>query len=331
MKISIITVCRNAENLIETAIKSVVSQTYQNIEYIIIDGDSQDQTKEIISRYSGFISKFVSEPDSGVYEAMNKGIHLASGSFIYFLNSDDALADEHLVQDVVQFLIENSECDFVYGNLLFQVDTPSGQYTQLITFPDPEGIAEHLVCDCLLHQASFARTDLFSRLGYFNENYRIGSDYEWFLRLIGDRSIQLRYYPRTIASYNAGGMSSDMEKTLSEMFEIQNKSDLYKDIIWLQKRIERYQKILISPQGQFGLHRPTSDQLNTQSNQTELEEKNRQLALKVDRLEAREQELKQELGQAESVIEAMKTSKFWKMRQSWFHLKKLTGLTGATD
>lgn len=327
MRISIITVCRNAESCIEAAIKSVVSQTYQDIEYIVIDGNSQDRTKEIISRYSGTISKYISEPDNGVYEAMNKGISLASGSFVYFLNSDDCLADERLVQDVVQFLTEHPECDFVYGNLLFQVDTPSGPYSQLITFPEPEEIPDHLICDCLLHQASFAKTDLFTRLGRFNESYRIGSDYEWFLRLIGDRSIKLCYYPRTIASYNAGGMSSDMEKTLLEMFEIQNKADVYQNIAWLQKRIEKYQAILINPQGRFGLHRLTT----APSNVTELEEKIHQLTSKVDRLKTREHKLQQDLNQAKSEIEAMKTSKFWQIRQSWFWLKKRVGLASHLD
>jgi len=323
MKISIVTVCRNAEKSIEQTIKSVVSQTYQDIEYIIVDGDSTDRTKGIISSYGDRITKLISEPDNGVYEAMNKGIMLASGQFIYFLNSDDYFADENLIQDVVDFLLAHPDCDFLYGDLLFQVERPNGCFTQLITFPNPEGIPEYLICDCLLHQASFANTNLFKKLGKFNESYRIGSDYEWFLKLIGDDTVKLYYYPRTIAAYNAGGMSSDMEKTLPEMFEIQNNAPVYQTEAWVKKRLSKYQDILIKPQGRFGLNRippmPSPD--------AQLVEQVHQLEVQVKRLKTKESRLKQKLAGMESTITAMQTSKFWKMRQRWFGFKQKLGLS----
>jgi len=321
MKISIITVCRNAEKSIEHTVKSVATQTYQDIEYIVIDGASTDETRDIVSRYGDRVTKLISEPDNGVYEAMNKGIKLASGQFIYFLNADDYLADETLVQDVVSFLLTHPDCDFLYGDLLFQIDKPNGCFTQLITFPNPEGIPEYLICDCLLHQASFAKADLFTKLGHFNEAYRIGSDYEWFLKLIGDNTIKLCYYPRTIAAYNAGGMSSDMEKTLPEMFEIQNHAPVYQSDDWLKKRLIKYQGILVKPQGRFGLNRVPP----ILSPDSQLVERVQQLEKQVKRLKTKESSLKQRLASLESTITAMQTSKFWKMRQRWFNFKQKLG------
>ena len=166
---------------------------------------------------------------------------------------------------------------------------------------------------------------LFQKLGLFNEAYRIGSDYEWFLKLIGDEALKLYYYPRTIAAYHAGGMSSDMEKTLPEMFEIQNLAPIYQQEFWLKRRLEKFQEILIRPQGRFGLNRvppvPPSDPEVPQ-----LKERIQQLEAQVGRLKNKQEALKQQLADTESTIAAMKTSKFWKIRQRWFGLKQKLGL-----
>lgn len=321
MKVSIITVCRNAEKYIETALKSVACQTYPDLEYIIIDGASQDRTQDIVSRYSHCVTKFVSEPDGGVYEAMNKGIRLATGDYLYFLGADDNLADERIVEDVVAFLKSHPDCDFLYGDLLFQVES----FSVHVSFPQPDGLADHLIADCLLHQASFARASLFSgRIGYFDENYRIGSDYAWFLKLVADEAVKKLYYPRLVATYHGGGMSSDMPKTLAEMFEIQNQSPLYQTPYWAQRRIEKYQKILRDPQGHFGLVRvqsasePAPEVPKLQENSD-----NKQQVLQAQQ---QVQQLQHQLQVAEETIAAMATSKFWKLRSSWLNLKKQLGL-----
>lgn len=338
MKISIITVCRNAEQRIETAIRSVISQTYKDIEYIVIDGDSQDRTKAIIAQHLNSIGKFISEPDQGVYEAMNKGLRLASGQFVFFLNSDDAFVDEHVIQDVVNFLTEHPECDFLYGNLLFCVEHGQEVTQQLITFPSPEKIPEHLICDCLLHQASFAKADLFSTLGDFDENYKIGSDYAWFLKLIEAKDVKLCYYPRTIAAYHAGGMSSQMTETLAEMFEIQNKAAIYQSEPWLRLRIHKYQEVIKNPQGRFGLHRIDTAASESHSPQAEtpqlqdlnsriahLEDQTQQLRTRLKKVRAREEKWKLQARETEAIVTAMSTSKFWKLRTAWLRLKDSLG------
>src|ERR1700761_9527684 len=116
MKISIITVVYNNEKFIEDAINSVLSQDYKDIEYIIIDGASTDKTLQLVNKYSNNIKKIISEPDEGLYDAMNKGVNLAAGDVIGILNSDDIYYDNSIISEIMQVFKNNSEADAVYGN-----------------------------------------------------------------------------------------------------------------------------------------------------------------------------------------------------------------------
>ena len=236
MKVSVVTVCKNSEAFIERAMKSVIEQTYKDIEYIIIDGDSQDGTREIIDQYSELLSNFVSEPDSGLYSAMNKGIKLATGEFIYFLNSDDYLFDVNVFQDVVGFISKHPDVEVVYGNV--ESRSVSGNVRSHKPCR-PEDIAKEMIClgNCPIQPAMFFKASLFSRLGFFNESYKIAADYEWFIKLIQDEGLKLYYYPRIIVSYYCGGLSSNIKALFAEVFEIQNGADIYKSEYWLNQRI----------------------------------------------------------------------------------------------
>lgn len=305
MKISIITVCHNASNWIKQSIESVIHQDYKNIEYIIIDGDSQDNTREIVERYSDAITKFISEPDHGIYNAMNKGIKIASGDYLYFLGSDDYLIDNSVISDVVDFIAKNPEHDFFYGNIEVR---PSSQAPYIHKPPKPEFVLEELVCGCLPHQASFAHFSLFDKLkvGLFNEHYNSASDYEWFVKLasfVFEEGKQFSYFDRTIASYNGEGTSSNIKSALTEMFEIQNNSPIYQRENWVKCRINKYQQILINPNGHWDLNRRGIDDYQ-----------NSELKEKIIFLET-------ELFQSQMQIKAMKSSKFWKLRTLWFDIK----------
>ena len=118
LKVSIITICRNAAETIEATIKAVANQTYPNIEYVVVDGGSDDGTLAVCDRHSSTITTLVSEPDDGIYNAMNKGIGLATGDFLYFANADDYLFDANVVQNVVAFIQANPAGDVVYGNVM---------------------------------------------------------------------------------------------------------------------------------------------------------------------------------------------------------------------
>ncbi|MFT4304483.1 MAG: glycosyltransferase, partial [Candidatus Woesearchaeota archaeon] len=117
MKISIITVCYNSSNTIEKTIKSVINQKNKNFEYIIIDGESSDDTLKIINKYKKFINKIISEKDNGIFEAMNKGIDFAKGDIIYFLNSDDFLLNNNIINKI-QKIFEKNQLDAVFGGVL---------------------------------------------------------------------------------------------------------------------------------------------------------------------------------------------------------------------
>ncbi|MBW4653254.1 MAG: glycosyltransferase [Kaiparowitsia implicata GSE-PSE-MK54-09C] len=260
MKISIITVCRNAENHFETAIQSVVAQTHGDIEYIVVDGASSDRTLDIAQRYSTHIHHLISEPDDGIYQAMNKGIQVATGDYLYFLNSDDYLKDQAVIQDVVTFIQSQSNCDFLYGNL----EVRRGKHALEIKVPKPpEAIAEALMfyVDGPQHPASFFKRELFSILGLFDETYRISADYEWFLRMLQHGAIAIHYIPRTISSFSNQGLSGTAQSlSLKEVFRAQETLGLYQTESWLNRRISRLQEMVIdlNEKWYFAVNSPTS-------------------------------------------------------------------------
>ncbi len=245
MKISIITVCRNAEKHFEAAIQSVVAQTYGDIEYIVVDGASSDRTLDIAQRYSTHIDRLISEPDDGIYQAMNKGIQVATGDYLYFLNSDDYLKDEAVIQDVVTFIQCQSKCDFLYGNL----EVRRGKQPLEIKVPKPpEAIAEALMlyAEGPQHPASFFKRELFSIVGLFDETYRISADYEWFLRMLEQGAIAMHYIPRTISSFSNQGLSGTAQSlSLKEVFRAQETVALYQTKSWLNRRISLLQEMVI--------------------------------------------------------------------------------------
>ncbi|HEY9696883.1 MAG TPA: glycosyltransferase family 2 protein [Trichocoleus sp.] len=296
MRISIITVCKNAEQFIEQAIESVVNQTYPDLEYVVIDGDSQDQTKEIIARYADRISTYISEPDRGLYQAMNKGIRYATGEYLCFLNADDYLIDRDVIKDVAQFLQGNPTCDFVYGNLEVRYSPEK----IIVEPPPPENIIDELICGCIPHQASFARSDLFfDRVGFFNENHRISSDYEWFLKLIQNETVKLSYYPRLISSYYAGGLSSQIRLSVPESHRIQNQCPLYQEEYWLKRRILKYQEHVVNLREWLAV---------TESQQNALLAENRLLKTQNESLLTQNEVLKNKLEKAQQMIDRLRTN-----------------------
>lgn len=304
MKISIITVCKNSEKYIEKCIRSVIAQTYEDIEYIIVDGNSQDKTKEIIARYTSRISQLISEPDRGIYQAMNKGIKLASGSFIYFLNSDDYLVDENVIRDVAIFININSGCDIFYGNLEVRVESAA---PYIVIPPQPEAILDYMIAHSMPHQATFARTDVFEKVGFFNESYKIASDSEWYLNLLQDTSIKFCYYPRVIGSYYISGLSSNVRAGLTEFWEIQNRAKIYQSEYWLKRRIVQFEEKITSME----------EQLANWRNSFEIQQK-----------EAEIQRVSAQLQQVQNTITVMETSKFWQMKKAWLRLKNVLGCAG---
>lgn len=215
MKISIITVCKNAENAIERTMLSVVTQSCfnENIEYWIIDGASTDKTVEIIKQYSNkYPIKWISEPDSGIYNAMNKAVKMASGEIIYFLNAGDKLFDEKVISLVLK-KFEESDCDFLYTDIL-TCDFNSLSEAKIKKFNHADKY--FLFRDCICHQASFFKKSVFERFGGFNENFKLAADYEMLLKIMANKSLKKEYLPITAAYYDITGISSTSEDVVKE-------------------------------------------------------------------------------------------------------------------
>lgn len=198
--ISVITVVYNDAQNIEKTIQSVLSQEYDNIEYIIIDGKSNDGTAEICKKYSEKLSLFISEKDSGIYNAMNKGIKFSSGKWIFFLNSGDVFYNTSVISDVFQ---DNSEADILYGKAI----TTEGilcYYPKKVSLP--MFIFERMIC----HQAIFAKRETFEN-NNFNEEYRIIADRVW---LYNCYKTHKRFEKKNIiiSKYDTNGISSNQSK-----------------------------------------------------------------------------------------------------------------------
>jgi glycosyltransferase involved in cell wall biosynthesis len=181
LKISIITVCRNSEQFLAETIESVINQTYPNIEYIVIDGASTDSTVDIIKRYSSNITAWLSEPDTGMYDALNKGLNLATGDYILNLNSDDLLESNDTISKVVDNIVKERP-DYFYGNLVkFRFE--DRKYKKVRLFPvnfKQLLLSTHLTFAS--HPVFFISAKLNKTLGGYNSTYKNVSDYDYILR-----------------------------------------------------------------------------------------------------------------------------------------------------
>lgn len=195
-KVSIITVSYNAANQLTNAIESVLNQTYPAIEYIIVDGASTDNTRELLQTYqrAGKL-KYISEPDNGIFDAMNKGVNLSTGEWIFFLGSDDVFFDNEVVEKI--FSNGPHKEEIIYGNVKFLHSgiIYDGSF-------DHEKISIKNIC----HQALFVKKSVFDRIGLFNTKYKMSADYEFNIRWMGLNMSSL-YVDKIVVIYNEKGMS----------------------------------------------------------------------------------------------------------------------------
>lgn len=240
--LSIITVnYNNLEGLVKT-VNSVLNQTFEEFEWLIIDGGSNDGSKDVIQNISDKrLLYWVSEPDTGIYNAMNKGIIRAKGEYLLFLNSGDYLVDDAVLSKVFS---RHYSSDIFYGNLVREKDGVK----YIVESLDSESLkASDLFRTSLPHQASFIKRDLFDKYGLYEEKYRIVSDWQFFLKCIVFKNIAIEYIHIPISVYCGGGISEiDSEKYLYEgqevlknLFEPRILAD-YKDCILSVSEIRRF-------------------------------------------------------------------------------------------
>lgn len=213
MKVSIITTCYNRGTTIRGAIESVLAQDYSDIEYIVVDGASKDGSLSVIHDYQDRISKIVSEPDHGMYEAINKGIRVATGDIIGLVHSDDFLFDDHTISAIVEEF-KNTKADFIYGDGIF-VDPKD--INKVIRYW--RGTSYHrwkVKCGWLpLHPTCYIRRDVMLREGLYDETYKIAADTDLLVRYLYKANLKVVYLKRKIIRMRMGGLSTDRKKRKS--------------------------------------------------------------------------------------------------------------------
>ena len=216
-KFSVITVCYNAEATIEDTIQSVISQTYHHVEYIIVDGASKDRTMDIVNRYREHIAIIVSERDKGLYDAMNKGIGLATGDYLCFLNAGDSFHEDDTLQQMVHSIHTPQLPDVLYGET--ELVDHEGHFLRMRRLSAPEVLTWKsfrqgmLVC----HQAFFPRRDLVMP---YDLRYRFSADFDWCIKIM-KKSKVLHNTHLTLIDYLAEGMTTRNHKaSLKERFSI---------------------------------------------------------------------------------------------------------------
>ena len=222
-RFSIVTVTYNAENVLNDTIQSIVTQTYRNVEYIIVDGGSTDGTMHIVDRYRPMISIVVSEPDNGLYDAMNKGIALATGDYICFLNAGDAFHEDDTLQRMVHSLRGGMELpDVIYGDT--DIVDAEGHFLHKRRLFPPKKLTWKsfengmLVC----HQAFFARTKLAKATPY-DLTYRFSADFDWCVRILKQAAVTHHTHLTLIDYLNEGMTTENHQASLRERFRIMSK------------------------------------------------------------------------------------------------------------
>ena len=216
-KFSIITVTYNAGSVLEDTIQSVITQTYRNVEYIIVDGGSKDHTLDIINRYREHIHTLVSEPDKGLYDAMNKGIRLATGDYLCFLNAGDELHEDDTLQLMVHSITGTELPDVLYGETAI-VDE-EGHFLRMRRLSAPEDLNWKSFKDGMLvcHQAFFPRRELAEP---YDLRYRFSADFDWCIRIM-KKSHTLHNTHLTLIDYlNEGVTTRNHRASLHERFRI---------------------------------------------------------------------------------------------------------------
>jgi len=205
MKISVVTAVYNNRFYLEDTIKSVLSQTHDDVEHIIVDGGSVDGTLKVIKKYTTKISKWISEPDKGIYDAMNKGIGLATGEVICFLNSDDIYSSPEVLRKVNEAFLSftGQGC---YGDVRYR----SRDLARVIRYWEAGEMNEKRLSRGWMppHPAFFLKRELLSRFGSFRTDFHISADYELFLRMIKKAKISIKYIPEILVDMRIGGKSN---------------------------------------------------------------------------------------------------------------------------
>lgn len=228
MKFSLLTCCFNSSSTIKCCVQSVYHQSYPEIEHIIIDGLSTDDTLKIIKSVPNRISRIISEPDSGIYSALNKGIKVASGEIIGIVHSDDELASVTVIEEIAAKFKE-SLSDVVYGDLNYVSARNNDRITRTWK-SNPYDKSLVIKGWMPAHPATFIRREIFNKYGMYDQNFRISSDYDLLIRLMQIEELSIDYLPIVVTRMRTGGVSNNSLRNIirksSEDYQIIKKNGI---------------------------------------------------------------------------------------------------------
>lgn len=218
MLVSIITICYNREATIGKAIESVLLQDYPDIEYIVIDGNSTDNTVAIVQSYSDKISSFISEPDKGMYDALNKGLQLATGDIIGLMHSDDEFYDATVVSQIVGAFQKNSHTDGVYGDGIY-VSNDAEERVIRNRIGGVYSIKRVKSGWLPLHPTVYLKRTVMEKYGFYNLDFKIASDTELLLRYLYKHQIKMTYLNSYFVKMRMGGLSTNSKRAFEVLAE----------------------------------------------------------------------------------------------------------------
>ena len=218
MRVTIITVCYNRKATIEKAIKSVLEQNYNDIEYIIVDGNSTDGTKEIIESYRDRISQYISEPDKGMYDAINKGLKLATGDIIGLMHSDDEFYDVNAIRKIAARFDYDSTLEGVYGDGVY-VSNDSNERLIRNRIGGIFSLKKVKEGWLPLHPTVYLKKSVIDKYGVYNLDFKIASDTEFLLRYLYKYKIKMSYINSYIVKMRMGGMSTNLKQAFEVLYE----------------------------------------------------------------------------------------------------------------
>lgn len=218
MLISIITVCYNRKRTIAKSIVSVLEQDYTNIEYIIIDGNSTDGTKEIIASYSDKIATYISEPDKGMYDAINKGLSMATGEVVGLMHSDDVFYNSSVVSKIVAAFKNSPHTDGLYGNGIY-ISNDAAEKMVRNRIGGNYDFKKIQSGWLPLHPTVYLKKSLIERYGYYNLDFKIASDTEFLLRYLFKHKIKIIYLNEYVVKMRMGGLSTSYKRAFEVLYE----------------------------------------------------------------------------------------------------------------
>lgn len=242
MKISLITVTYNSANTLKSTFNSVLKQSHNNLEYIVIDGASKDNTVSIIKEYEPLFNgklKWISEPDEGLYDAMNKGIRMATGNIIGILNSDDFFTSNNVLQEIAQIFKKEKDLDAIYGDIHF---VHPDNLQKCVRYYSSKIFKRSLMRLGFIpaHPSFYIRKECFEKYGYYKTDYKIAADFEFLLRVIFKNRIRTKYLPMDMVTMRTGGASTSGIKShigiMKEHLRAFRENDIYTNVGLLSLR-----------------------------------------------------------------------------------------------